>query len=145
MPEDRTSLLEALLCGIPVRGCMSPPGNISSKCSEHYQSFTSLLWGASQSKPWNGGLGFVRSCDDFVVLERISICAFEQGQSTKRGCCSSSRICIYGSRCHSFRKVPWHSISASKWICRNSSIVLIGVNQPLGSNGCLLPGEIHLS
>ena len=34
-----------------------PPGDISSTCSDRYQTFTSLLWGAAQSKPWNGGLG----------------------------------------------------------------------------------------
>ena len=34
-----------------------PQGDISSTCSDRYQAFTSLLWGAAQSKPWNGGLG----------------------------------------------------------------------------------------
>ena len=96
---------------------------LKRKCSHRYISFTSLPRGAARSRPWNGGLGFARSCDDVVVLERISICAFEQGQSTKRGCCSSSRICIYGSGCHFFRKVPRHSISSSERICRNSLIL----------------------
>ena len=35
------------------------PGELSNKCSVHYQAFTSLPRGAARSKPWNGGLGSV--------------------------------------------------------------------------------------
>ena len=110
---------------------------LKRRCSHRYISFTSPPRGAARSKPWNGGLGFARSCDDVVVLERFSLCACEQGQSTKRCCCSSSRICIHGSGCHSFRQIPRHSVSTAKWICRNSLIVFVGVDQALGSDdGC---------
>ena len=34
-----------------------PLGDLLNTCSYRYQTFTSLLWGAAQSKPWNGGLG----------------------------------------------------------------------------------------
>ena len=79
------------------------------------------------------GLGLCRSCDDFVVLERFSICTSEQDSCKKRSSCSASRDSLQGSGRHPFSEIPRHQVSASKRIRCNAltvSTVLLASGAP---------------
>ena len=50
---------------------------IQSVCSHRYQNVHLAFAGRSSIQAMERGLGLCRGCDDFVVLERFSICTSE--------------------------------------------------------------------
>ena len=62
-----------------------PQAEIQRTCSHRYQTFASLLRGASSSiQAMERGLGLCRNCDDFLVLERSAFAPVNKAAAKKK-------------------------------------------------------------